>query len=263
MKWLEHEYVRVPLERAPLVLVLCQLRFNTKAALGQRATADAICERLAPRYAEVVEENVTEATFDLGAPGLAVKQQATRQFILRSPDSPWWIMLSPSVASLVGTTYSERKDFLDRISELRIALTEDAEIAAIERVGVRYVSRVADEAFLSGLDNYVRAEVRGAVHLPQATETRLHQTVSDTMIQQGSTMARIRAGMMPPGVTPDPAVPILEQRSWVFDIDTFNDEYRRADESVEDTAADLAKGQYQLFRWLVTDDFLRYFGGDI
>lgn len=263
MKLLDVEYERVHLPRAPLVLVLCQLRFNNQPALGERRTADAIRKRLEPHYAEVAEQNVTEATFDLGAPGMAVKRQAAKNFILKSPDSPWWILLSPSVATLVGTTYSERHDFHDRISALRVALTEEAQISAVERVGVRYVARVDDADFLANLNTYVRTEVLGATHLPLAAESQLNETVSNTVIQQGPTVARVRAGMMPPGVTPDPAIHPLDRPSWVFDIDTFNGDYRRADESVEGTAADLAHGQYQLFRWLVTDEFLRHFGGEI
>lgn len=263
MKLLDVEYERVHLERAPLVLILCQLRFNDHPALGQRATAEAILERLKPQYVEVVNQDVTEAVFHLDAPGVAVQQQTAQSFILKSPGSPWWVMLSPSIATLVGTNYSERQDFLDRITALREALTEQAQVSAVERVGVRYVARVADADFLANLDTYVRTDVLGGTHLPLAGETQINQTVSDTVIQQGSTVARVRAGLMPAGATPDPAIPPLDRSSWVFDIDTFNGDYRHADESVEGTAADLARNQYQLFRWLVTDEFLRYFGGDI
>lgn len=263
MKLIGVEYERVHLERAPLVLILCQLRFNDHPALGQRPAADAILERLKPEYVEVVNQDVTEAVFHLDAPGVAVQQHTAQSFILRSPGSPWWVLLSPSIATLVGTKYSERQDFLSRITELRKALTEQAQVSAVERVGVRYVARVADENFLSDLNTYVRPDVLGGTRLPLADETQLTQTVSDTIIQQGATVARVRAGLMPAGATPDPAIAPIGRSSWVVDIDTFNADYRHADESVEDTAAELAQNQYQLFRWLVTDDFLRYFGGDI
>lgn len=263
MKLVNLDVKRVPLPRAPLVLVLCQLRFNAQPELGIRATAEAVLEELAPAYVDLQEQTVDEATFELGAPGFEVRRQSGKNFLLKNPAHSWWILLSPSVATLVSPSYSERKDFTDRIAALRGALSEVAGVKAITRVGVRYVSRVADDDFLADLSRYVHPRVLGATDLPLADGADLGQTLSDTLVHRGNTTARVRAGLVPAGLSPDPAVTPLQKKSWLFDVDMFDADYRAADEGVEQAAAELARTQYQLFRWLVTDEFLRYFGGDI
>lgn len=263
MRILDVDHPRVPLERAPLVLVLCQLRFNAHPELEQRPVIEAIRDHLGGEYPDIESKDTQEAHFQFGPPGFELHQRSGKSHVLRSPHHPWWILISPAVANLVAPTYSDRTDFLNRITSLRQALAGAGGVPAVERVGVRYVSRVADEGFLEQLDDYVIPEVLGASNLPTAQGTELIQSMFDMAVQSDSTTGRVRAGLVPGGVSPDPAVEPADGPAWLIDVDMWDASYRPTDNTVDERAAELAANQYQLFRWLVTDEFLTYFGGQV
>ena len=69
---------------------------------------------------------------------------------------------------------------------------------------------------------------------------------------------------LPPGATIDPAAiePVAE-RSWILDLDVFSD--RPATFSVDrlvDETKHFAEREYTFFRWAVTPEFLRKYGGN-
>lgn len=263
VRMLDVDYKRVLLNPAPLVLVLCQLRFNKRPQLGERAVVEAIQRHLDGQYPDIEQRDTQEARVQFGAPGIELHQQKGTHHVLRSPHHPWWVLVSPAVATLVAPTYSERSDFIGRVAALREALSDAGGVPAVERVGVRYVSRVTDPDFVNDLDRYVRQEVLGATVLPADDATELVHSLFDMVVQRGSVTGRARAGVVPPGVTPDPAIEPVDDPAWIIDVDMWDPTYRPADSTVDERAAELAEAQYQLFRWIVTEDFLRYFGGDI
>lgn len=251
----------MPLERDPLVLVLCQLRFHERPELEQRSVIEAIRDQLGGEYPDIEPEETQEAYFQIGPPGFELRQRSGKSHTLRSPHHAWWIRIAPAVANLVTPSYSDRADFMKRITGLRQALADAGGVPTVEQVGVRYVSRVTDEDFIHNLDRYVIREVLGAAKLPAAPGTEVIQSMFDVAVQRDSAFGRVRAGLVPGGVTPDPAVVPAEGRSWLIDVDMWDAFDRPTDETVDERAADLAANQYQLFRWLVTDEFITYFGG--
>jgi uncharacterized protein (TIGR04255 family) len=59
-----------------------------------------------------------------------------------------------------------------------------------------------------------------------------------------------------------PGLDAVDTRSWVFDVDVYAERTKAF--SVEDTVMDAtvaADHAYRLFRWAVTDEFLRRHGG--
>jgi uncharacterized protein (TIGR04255 family) len=73
-----------------------------------------------------------------------------------------------------------------------------------------------------------------------------------------------RWGLVPAGSTVDPnAIEPISERSWLLDIDMFSNEQRAfvPDDILED-ARRYAERLYTVFRWAVTDDFLRRYGGE-
>lgn len=263
MRILDVDYTRVPLERAPLVLVLCQLRFSKRPELEQRTVIEAIRVHLGDEYPDIEPQDIQQAHFQFGPPGFELHQRSGKSHTLRSPHHDWRIVISSAVANLIAPTYSDRTDFLDRVTALRRAVADAGGVPAVERVGVRYVSRVTDEDFLDHLDHYVIPEVLGASDLPTAEGTELIQSMFDMAVQRDSTTGRVRAGLVPGGVTPDPAVEPADGPAWLIDVDMWDASYRPTDDTVDERAAELAASQYQLFRWLVTEEFLTYFGGQV
>jgi uncharacterized protein (TIGR04255 family) len=73
-----------------------------------------------------------------------------------------------------------------------------------------------------------------------------------------------RWGLLPPGGTVDPgAVEAIPEASWLLDIDVFQTKTRplHVDDIVEQ-ARGFAERIYSIFRWAVTDEFLRRYGGE-
>ena len=258
---LPQEYPEVPLQDPPIVLALCQLRFNTVPDLGNRARIEALRDHLAGEYPDIVEQKSQEFELAVGPPGMQVKQRLDVAHKLQSPRHPWWILVSPALATLVTPIYKSRTDFADRIARLREALDEVGQVPAITRVGVRIINRVTTEDVLADLPTHVEPEFLSASVMEVADNAQLVQSVQTVILGWEQNVARLGIGVVPPGFVPDPAVPAHDGSAWMLDIDTWNDEYRPVDSSVEDTATNLAENAYRLFRRVVREQLLIRFGG--
>ena len=77
--------------------------------------------------------------------------------------------------------------------------------------------------------------------------------------------ARVQArwGQLPAKATYDPdALEPVGNRSWVLDLDMFTTESQSfTSENLLTTATGFAKCLYWLFRQMVTEEFLRFYGG--
>ncbi len=255
----------VHLERAPLVLALCQIRFNDVEGLVARDSAHDLKEWLQPEYPDLSRQPVPQGVqiqFSPGKDPVAAPAEELDSFTLRNPDHPWEVRLASGVATIFATSYTTRDDFMARVSSLRAGLREVVGVPAITRLGIRYVNRVTDEEILDRLGAYVQAELLGAALAPIARDASLVQSLNDIVFERDATAVRMRVGLVPPGVQPDPAVQPADLPSWICDVDTFDARFQSLDETVEQRAATLAEDAYQLFRWAVTDRFLDHFRGD-
>ena len=72
-----------------------------------------------------------------------------------------------------------------------------------------------------------------------------------------------RWGLVPAGATVDPGgVDPIQQPSWLLDLDGFMAKPQELDiDSVVQQAERLAERIYSVFRWAVTDEFLKHYGG--
>ena len=72
---------------------------------------------------------------------------------------------------------------------------------------------------------------------------------------------------MPTGQTHNPELmPSIEVPSWYLDTDvfqTFDQLVKFESLDFRKTTADLAARAYSFFRWVVNDDFLRLYGGEV
>jgi uncharacterized protein (TIGR04255 family) len=72
-----------------------------------------------------------------------------------------------------------------------------------------------------------------------------------------------RWGLVPPRGTVDPgAVDPIDEKSWLLDVDAFRAGPQTLDvEALVDQTRRFAERIYSVFRWAVTDEFLRRYGG--
>jgi uncharacterized protein (TIGR04255 family) len=84
------------------------------------------------------------------------------------------------------------------------------------------------------------------------------QTILDT--EEGQILARW--GQLPGHMSTESEIMPVETPSWVIDLDMFTPSAQRFEtEELLAKATHFAERIYTVFRWMVNDDFLRFYGG--
>ncbi len=253
---------KIRLANAPLALVLCQVRwpdFNhlqgdlteVAQAFGSALDGYPIVSRIDEVAYTITPEGVTQA------PGERIYQW-------RSIDDVWHVNLSRRFASLYCTSYSSFPDFLARLEPALGVIASQLRIPLIERLGFRYVNRLADPRLDENLAEYVRPEVLGYASLSGETGVaQLASTANHARYLVDDATLQVRSGLVPAGETVDPAVSPLQQTSWVLDLDASLERMMTFDVSaVLGEASRLSDIAYDFFTYISTEGFLKEFGED-
>lgn len=247
----------VPLERAPLVRVIGQVVFSHVLGVLEPAKLAPFQEQLRAAYPVLNQELVQRVAIAPGAPP-AVHQETIWR--LQDVEQRWRVSLAPTFVALETPRYTSRKDFLARLDAVISALEETLRPQLAQRVGLRYISRVEGSA-LSMLAELVRPEFVGPVGTPFGAAAR--HLLTETLVATEEAMLLARWGKMPANTTFDPqAIEPAVTDSWVHDLDLFKEQSTPFDKTQLMTLIEaLAKRQYSVFRYMVTDAYLRHYGG--
>jgi uncharacterized protein (TIGR04255 family) len=247
----------VPLDRAPLVRVIAQVRFPLVVAVEQRDFVAPFQEAIRPKY-PVLRQEQTRGILVSQAGVAPVPAQTAWRF--GDIESGWRVSLAPDLLALETTVYTSRSDFLARLREVIVALDKHVEPKVVDRLGVRYIDRIVGGP-VDDIVKLVRPEVRGITGTPAASHA-VH-ALSESMFALDTARILARWGRLPAGATVDPsAIEPTNEPSWILDIDMFSSEpLAFAVNHVVDKARQFAERIYTFFRWAVTDDFLRLYGG--
>jgi len=247
----------VLLKNAPLVRVLTQLRFPEVLSVEQRDFVAPFQEAVRSTY-PVLRQEQTQGIL-LGPAGIApVKPQTVWRF--SDADGHWRVSLAPGFLALETTKYVSRADFFGRLRVVTEALGKHVQPGQIDRLGVRYIDRITGGA-VDEIGTLVRPEVRGITGT--VAETQAAHALSESLFVLPDARVLARWGRLPPGGTVDPAaMEPVEEKSWILDLDMFSAAAMPfvVDRIVAD-AERYAVRLYTIFRWAVTDDFLRRYGG--
>ncbi len=251
----------VPLPRAPLARVIAQVRFPPVMSIERPEFVGPFQEAIRSSYPVLRPEREVGAV--VGAQGLTEMQSGS---IWRFHDSPgnWRASLSTNFLALETTEYTSLDDFHARLTSLLQAREAHIGWGLGDRLGVRYIDRIAWEG-PAAARSMVRSEIMGVLAAPFADESV--QAVTETVFRLGQTDSLLKArwGMIPAHRTIDPAaLEPADEPTWVLDLDAFTTEARPMDvNSVAAQARHFAERIYAFFRWSVTDEFLRRFGGEV
>lgn len=249
----------VPLPEAPLVRVIAQVRFTPILSVEKREFIAPFQEVIRGTY-PILRQEQTRGLM-LGPQGVAPLQG---QVVWRFSDveRAWRVSLATDFLALETTSYSSRSDFLARLKVVVEAVQEHIKPNVVQRQGLRYIDRVTGQT-LEEIDGLVRPEVLGIAGTALASQARL--TISETIFDLPNSKAQLLArwGRVPEGTTVDPAaIEPIDEPSWVLDVDMYSSEQRPfASDQVLADAGGFAERLYTFFRWAVTDEFLRRFGG--
>jgi len=247
----------VPLRNAPLVRVIAQVRFPEILSIEQRDFVAPFQEALRATYPVLRPE---QSMGVLMAPSGISPAKAQTAWRFSDIDANWRVSLTTQFVALETKRYTSRADFFDRLRVVLTALEEHIDPKLVDRLGVRYIDRITGSV-VDEIATLVRPEVRGISGTAAATHA-VH-ALSETMFELSSSRILARWGQLPAGATVDPAaVEPIDQKSWILDLDMFSTEpVPFSSERVVDEARTYAERIYTIFRWAVSNEFLRRYGG--
>jgi len=250
----------VHLPRAPLVRVIAQVRFPPIINIGKDEFIADFQEAIRADYPVLRPEH---------RQALAVRPEgaaaAARQTVWRfcDTDGSWRVSLAQDFVALETTSYVSRDDFLGRLERVVAALREYFQPALVQRLGLRYIDRIEGD-LVDEIGRLVRPEMLGLMATPLASG--IQHALGDTLlaIPDRDERFRVRWGRIPPRGTVDPnAIEPVDEPSWVLDLDLFSDtEHPFSPDRIKEDGRRYAERIYSMFRWAVTDEFLRRYGGE-
>lgn len=253
----------VPLTDPPLVRVIAQVRFPLIASLEKREFIAPFQEAIRGSYPVLRPEESRGVVF--GPQGVADARSNTSWRFMEASGA-WRVTLAPDFIALDTTRYSSRDDFMRRLEVVLQALKDHVDPKVVDRLGVRYIDRVSGE-HLTDLPQLFRPEVAGILGSPLAEHA--HQAISENVLvlPEDEGQVTVRWGLLPAQSTVDPGgLDPIDEPSWILDTDAFQSFPARGRElsvsSVVAKARGFAERNYSVFRWAVTDEFLRRYGGE-
>ena len=253
----------VPLTDPPLVRVIAQVRFPLIASLEKREFIASFQEAIRSLYPVLRPEESRGVVF--GPQGI-MDARSNTSWRFTEASGAWRVTLASDFLALETTRYSSRDDFMQRFRVVLQALKDHVDPQVVDRLGVRYIDRV-DGQNLTDLPQLVRPEVAGILGSPLSA--RVGHAISESVfvLPEDEGQVTVRWGLLPAQSTVDPGgLDPIDEPSWILDTDAFQSFPAGSRElsvnSVVEQARGFAERIYSIFRWAVTDEFLRRYGGE-
>ena len=257
----------VPLPRAPLERVLAQARFPPILAIRDPDKVAVLQEALRETYPNLSQDQVHSIELG-GGETPNIRQGLIWRLADREKYPDWRVSLGVDFVALETSSYDSRDDFLGRLRAVLSAVEQAFKPASATRLGLRYIDRLTDEA-VDRVDELIRPAVLGIIRPSEDPEPVLGDSVIHLMTEaqflaQEGARVQGRWGQLPAHATSDPhALEPVAKPSWVLDLDMFTTESQPfASEELLTTATGFAKCLYWLFRQMVTEEFLKFYGGE-
>ena len=254
----------VPLPQAPLVRVIAQARFPAILAIRNPDRVAEFQEILRTTYPVLSQDQVHNIELTGG------QTPNVRQCLiwrLADRDARWRVSLGVDFVALETSLYESRNDFLCRLAAVLSATEATFQPALANRLGLRYIDRLTDEA-VDRVGDLIRPEVLGIIRPPRDPhfalgESVIHQMTEVQFLVRDGACVQGHWGLLPRNTTYDPnALEPVDKRSWVLDLDMFTAVSKPfASEELLTIAESFAECIYWLFRQTVTEEFLRFYGG--
>lgn len=260
----------VPLPDTPLLAVVAQVRFPTILAIRQ--ADDAQVASFQAKIRDIYPYLNEHHSYQVNVAG-ANEPQISRAVVWRFSDlkkNPHWrISLGDDFIALETRKYTSRQDFLERLGFVLTAVGDVLAPASATRLGIRYIDRLTGKA-VTDIDDFLISDVVGVARHHGNQANVIAPSIMNLMTHAqlrgpGSNVVAARWGILPPNETYDPdLLPPIDETSWILDMDMFTTaSCNFCATDLLTTATGFAENLYKLFRHVVTDDFLKHYGGDV
>jgi uncharacterized protein (TIGR04255 family) len=232
----------VPLKDTPLVRVIAQLRFPPILSIDSQDFVASFQEAIREEY-PILQP--------IQAQSLISNTSAILQttWCFWDTNRNWRIYLANNAVTIETTKYTSRSDFLARLKTLLTLIHGKFHLSQVDRFGIRYIDRVSGKN-LNEISLLIRSEMAGIV---------------STELQEYMQQVAARWGKIPGDVTFDPySIEAIPEPSWILDLDMSSTKEQEFNiDSLMQKAHDFTERLYTFFRWVVTDEFLRRYGGEL
>jgi uncharacterized protein (TIGR04255 family) len=251
----------IPLRNAPLVSVIAQVRFPLHLPVRFPERVAIFQEAIGDRYPRLERQDI--AMFNL-VPAQVTTQtmnDAVVHWRFSDQERRWRITLSPEFIAMETRAYESRHDFLERFEGILQALEDTLAPKLVTRFGIRYVDQITAQPACE-IGRMLRSEVLGVAGSLGASARQLFTELL-VPAEPGDLLARW--GKLAANMTIDPnLIPPIQEDSWLLDLDVSKTQELAFDTKyLVATARSAAERVYAVFRWMVTDDFLRAYGGEV
>jgi uncharacterized protein (TIGR04255 family) len=137
MKLPNYEWVQF--RKAPLRLVIGQVRFTIMPRFEQKAFIAGFQEGVRAQYPRISRE--ASVTYQLSPLGINPSPGETL-WRFSSRDNQWAVVVGESAITLESRAYSSMSDFLGRFSQILQVASETLEITDRLRLGIRYINEI-------------------------------------------------------------------------------------------------------------------------
>lgn len=251
----------ITLPRAPLAKVVAQLRYPRPLDFDEAMSIEPAGHALAARYPVGRQAKATAVV--ITPSGLSQQQTSGTNWIFEDINENWKVTIADKFVALETTKYSSRDDFTARFTEIVHIISESLRPPVFDRLGIRYINRLEGEEIVKDLPRLVQPVALAGLAVPHEG-IRVQHSLCDSIFIDGNAHLQVRWGWLPAGTAIDLTVSAPPVPYWLLDIDSSTGKGGPFDLPVLDsTINDLAVRAHRFFRWLVTDDFLRRFGGEV
>lgn len=254
----------VPLPYAPLVRVIAQVRFPPILSINTAEKVANFQESLRSDYPHLEKDHIRSIEFG-PASEPNISDAIIWRFADRSDSLRWRVSLGLDFVALETSNYDSRTDFHRRFLEVLSDVETCFNPAETQRIGLRYIDRINGNG-VSKVSDLIQPGVLGILHPDEGPQDLLRRATVNSMTQaqfeaeEGTIQGRW--GKMPANTTFDPdALQPISEASWVLDLDMYstNSLPFKSKDLVETTMAFSAR-IYSVFRLMVTDEFIRFYG---
>lgn len=245
----------IPLKSAPLVKVIAQLRFPIIASIENQGFIGSFQESIREDYPILRPELEVSPRMPLGNFSSKIWR-----FIDEKKD--WIVSLAQNFIAIETSHYTNRRDFLKRWEQVFTAATEYLRLKQYDRLGVRYIDRIEDGA-VKDIKKFIRPEALGIMN--DFSEDQISRTFNEILFKMKDSQLLARWGKLAANSTFDPgAIEPKPKESWVLDLDMFRNTSEQLEvEKIIEESEFYTERIYSFFRWVVTDNFLKYYGGKL
>lgn len=244
---------RIPLDPDPLVRVVAQVRFAPVLSVQEQSFVAPFQEAIRNAFPLVEKETQQQV-----APGARGELQLAESVLWRFSDADhnWQVTLSENFVSLDCGDYSDREDFLSRLTDTLDAVGDHVRPVLTSRVGVRYTDRLTEPHQLEQLPDFVRPELLGLANA-ELGDGRVTSELTQAEFSTDNMTLRGRWGHLPPDATHDASIESVAGPSWILDLDAYTAVTAPFDPRACAAEAERYAGiVYGFFRWAVSDEFL-------